>query len=73
MLSTGLVVSGTAFVTRDDLVEELQENQSAYIAIGVKHRLENRSSRPLHIIEVQSGMYLGEDDIVRFEDSYGRS
>jgi len=68
-----VVVSGTAFVTRDDLVEELQENQSVYIAIGVKHRLENRSSRPLHIIEVQSGIYLGEDDIVRFEDSYGRS
>lgn len=68
-----VVVSGTAVVTRDDKVEVVEENHSVYIAIGVKHRLENRSSRPLHIIEVQSGIYLGEDDIVRFEDSYGRS
>jgi mannose-1-phosphate guanylyltransferase/mannose-1-phosphate guanylyltransferase/mannose-6-phosphate isomerase len=68
-----VVVSGTAVVTRDDLTEVLEENHSVYIAIGVKHRLENKSSRPLHIIEVQSGLYLGEDDIVRFEDSYGRS
>lgn len=68
-----VIVSGTAVVTRDDQVEVLEENHSVYIAIGVKHRLENRSSRPLHIIEVQSGIYLGEDDIVRFEDSYGRS
>lgn len=68
-----VVVSGTAVVTRDDKVEVLEENHSVYIAIGVKHRLENRSSRPLHLIEVQSGIYLGEDDIVRFEDHYGRS
>lgn len=67
-----VVVSGTAVVTRDDKVEVLEENHSVYIAIGVKHRLENRSSRPLHLIEVQSGIYLGEDDIVRFDDHYGR-
>ncbi|MGB4812503.1 MAG: mannose-1-phosphate guanylyltransferase/mannose-6-phosphate isomerase [Methylophilaceae bacterium] len=68
-----VVVNGTAVVTRDDLVEVLEENHSVYIAIGVKHRLENRGSRPLHLIEVQSGAYLGEDDIERFEDSYGRA
>jgi mannose-1-phosphate guanylyltransferase/mannose-1-phosphate guanylyltransferase/mannose-6-phosphate isomerase len=68
-----VVVSGKAVVTRDDVVEELEENHSVYIAIGVKHRLENRSNQPLHLIEVQSGSYLGEDDIVRFEDSYGRT
>ncbi len=50
----------------------LQENQSTYIPIGEKHRIENPGEIPLHIIEVQSGSYLGEDDIVRFEDRYGR-
>jgi mannose-1-phosphate guanylyltransferase / mannose-6-phosphate isomerase len=50
----------------------LSENESTYIPIGVRHRIENPGRIPLHIIEVQSGTYLGEDDIVRFEDRYGR-
>jgi mannose-1-phosphate guanylyltransferase/mannose-6-phosphate isomerase len=50
----------------------LSENESTYIPLGAKHRIENPGDQPLHIIEVQSGSYLGEDDIVRFEDSYGR-
>ena len=68
-----IVVSGTARVTCDDKVFPLHENQSTYIPLGAKHRLENTGSEPLHLIEVQSGSYLGEDDIVRFEDTYGRS
>ena len=68
-----IVVSGTARVTCDDKVFPLNENQSTYIPLGAKHRLENTGSEPLHLIEVQSGSYLGEDDIVRFEDTYGRS
>lgn len=68
-----VVVSGTAVVTRDGDTEVLTENQSTYIPIGVKHRLENPGKLPLHLIEVQSGGYLGEDDIVRYEDNYGRS
>lgn len=68
-----IVVSGTAKVTCDDKVFLLHENQSTYIPLGAKHRLENSSAEPLHLIEVQSGSYLGEDDIVRFEDTYGRS
>jgi len=68
-----IVVSGTARVTCDDKVFPLNENQSTYIPLGSKHRLENTGSEPLHLIEVQSGSYLGEDDIVRFEDTYGRS
>ncbi len=68
-----VVVSGTALVTRDDSDEILTENQSTYIPIGVKHRLENPGKLPLHLIEVQSGGYLGEDDITRFEDNYGRA
>ena len=67
-----VVVRGTAKVTRGDEVVLLGENQSTYIPLGVKHRLENPGQIPLEIIEVQSGSYLGEDDIVRFEDSYGR-
>jgi mannose-1-phosphate guanylyltransferase / mannose-6-phosphate isomerase len=67
-----VVVSGTARITRGDEVFLLQENQSTYIGIGVRHRIENPGTVPLHIIEVQSGDYLGEDDIVRFEDQYGR-
>jgi mannose-1-phosphate guanylyltransferase/mannose-6-phosphate isomerase len=67
-----VVVSGTARITRGDEVFLLEENQSTYIPIGVKHRVENPGKLPLHIIEVQSGSYLGEDDIVRFEDQYGR-
>lgn len=68
-----VVVSGTALVTRDGSDEVLTENQSTYIPIGVKHRLENPGKLPLHLIEVQSGGYLGEDDITRFEDTYGRA
>jgi len=67
-----VVVSGTARITRGEEVFLLEENQSTYIPIGVKHRIENPGKIPLHIIEVQSGSYLGEDDIVRFEDQYGR-
>ena len=68
-----IVVSGTARVTRDNDVFELQANQSTYIPIGARHRLENPGSEVLELIEVQSGDYLGEDDIVRYEDVYGRS
>jgi mannose-1-phosphate guanylyltransferase/mannose-6-phosphate isomerase len=67
-----VVVSGTARITRGDETFLLEENQSTYIPIGVRHRIENPGRIPLHIIEVQSGGYLGEDDIVRFEDRYGR-
>lgn len=68
-----IVVQGTAVVTRDDEVTTLYENESTYIPMGVVHRLENPGKVPLHIIEVQSGGYLGEDDIVRLEDTYGRT
>jgi mannose-1-phosphate guanylyltransferase/mannose-6-phosphate isomerase len=67
-----IVVSGTAHITRGEEVFDLEENQSTYIPVGMRHRIENRGTVPLHIIEVQSGGYLGEDDIVRFEDQYGR-
>jgi mannose-1-phosphate guanylyltransferase/mannose-6-phosphate isomerase len=68
-----IVVSGSARVTCDDRVFILGENQSTYIPLGSRHRLENPGKMPLELIEVQSGSYLGEDDIVRFEDVYGRS
>ena len=68
-----VVVSGTARVTRGDEVQLLAENESAYIPIGATHRLENPGKVPLHLIEVQSGSYLGEDDIVRLEDIYQRA
>ena len=68
-----IVVSGTAEVTCDDRVFLLGENQSTYIPLGSVHRLRNPGKMPLEIIEVQSGSYLGEDDIVRLEDVYGRS
>jgi mannose-1-phosphate guanylyltransferase/mannose-6-phosphate isomerase len=68
-----IVVSGTAKVTRGEDTLLLSENQSTYIPLGVTHRLENPGMVPLELIEVQSGSYLGEDDIVRFEDAYGRS
>ncbi len=68
-----VVVSGTARVTCDDRVFLLTENQSTYIPVGARHRLENPGQIPLEIIEVQSGTYLGEDDILRFEDRYQRS
>ncbi len=68
-----IVVSGTAEVTNGDKVMLLTENQSTYIPLGQIHRLSNPGKVPLEIIEVQSGSYLGEDDIVRLEDTYGRS
>ena len=67
-----VVVSGTAQITRGEEVFLLEENQSTYIPVGVRHRIENPGRIPLNIIEVQSGGYLGEDDIVRLEDRYGR-
>ncbi len=68
-----IVVSGTARVTREDRVETIGENQSTYIPLGSVHRLENPGKIPLHLIEVQSGSYLGEDDIVRLDDAYRRT
>ena len=68
-----IVVKGTALVTKGDEETLLTENQSTYIPLGVKHRLENPGKTDLELIEVQSGSYLGEDDIVRFEDTYGRT
>ena len=68
-----IVVRGTAEVTNGDQVMLLSENQSTYIPLGTVHRLANPGKVPLEIIEVQSGSYLGEDDIVRFEDTYGRA
>lgn len=67
-----VVVKGTARITCGDEVSMLTENQSTYIPLGTRHRLENPGKIPLELIEVQSGSYLGEDDIVRFEDKYGR-
>jgi mannose-1-phosphate guanylyltransferase/mannose-6-phosphate isomerase len=67
-----VVVRGTARVTCGERVFNLHENESTYIRIGEKHRLENPGSIPLEIIEIQSGSYLGEDDIVRFDDVYDR-
>jgi mannose-1-phosphate guanylyltransferase/mannose-6-phosphate isomerase len=67
-----VVVSGRARVTRGEDTLMLDENQSTYIPVGTKHRLENPGTEPLMLIEVQSGSYLGEDDIERFEDRYGR-
>ena len=68
-----VVVSGTARVTRGEETFDLQPNQSTYMPLGVKHRLENLGIEPLRVIEIQSGDYLGEDDIVRFDDGYGRT
>jgi mannose-1-phosphate guanylyltransferase / mannose-6-phosphate isomerase len=67
-----VVVAGTARITRGEDVFLLGENESTYIPMGVRHRIENPGTIPLEIIEVQSGSYLGEDDIVRLEDNYGR-
>jgi mannose-1-phosphate guanylyltransferase/mannose-6-phosphate isomerase len=67
-----VVVSGTAKVTCGEKQFLVAENESTYIPVGTKHRLENPGKMPLHLIEVQSGGYLGEDDIVRFEDRYQR-
>ena len=68
-----MVVSGTALVTRDDEKLTVRENESVYLPLGCVHRLENPGRIPLMLIEVQSGSYLGEDDIVRIEDTYGRA
>ncbi|MGY6156371.1 sugar phosphate nucleotidyltransferase [Paraburkholderia graminis] len=68
-----VVVRGTALVTRGEEQFLLSENESTYIPLGIRHRLENPGKVPLEIIEIQSGTYLGEDDIVRFNDNYGRS
>ena len=68
-----IVVKGTAEVTCEDAITLLSENESTFIPVGKKHRLHNPGKFPLEIIEVQSGSYLGEDDIVRFEDNYHRS
>ena len=68
-----VVVAGTACVRIGEAESMITENQSVYIPIGAVHSLENPGKTPLEIIEVQSGSYLGEDDIVRFEDRYGRA
>jgi mannose-1-phosphate guanylyltransferase/mannose-6-phosphate isomerase len=68
-----IVVKGTAEITNGEKVLMLTENQSTYIPLGEVHRLTNPGKIPLEIIEIQSGDYLGEDDIVRFEDTYGRA
>lgn len=67
-----VVVSGNARVTIGEEQFTLLENESTYVPVGVRHRLENPEDVPLEIVEVQSGDYLGEDDIVRFEDRYDR-
>ena len=68
-----IVVRGTARVTVDDDVKIVHENESIYIPIGAVHRLENPGQDSLELIEVQTGSYLGEDDIIRIEDDYRRS
>jgi mannose-1-phosphate guanylyltransferase/mannose-6-phosphate isomerase len=68
-----IVVAGTARVTIDDNVQLLTENQSVYIPLGCRHRMENPGKVPMILIEVQTGIYLGEDDIIRYEDLYARS
>jgi mannose-1-phosphate guanylyltransferase len=68
-----VVITGTASVTRGEETSELRANQSTYIPVGVKHRLANPGSEPLQIVEVQCGSYVGEDDIERFSDIYGRT
>ena len=67
-----VVVEGTAKVLRENDEFILKANQSTYIPQKVQHRLENIGDKPLHVIEVQTGQYLGEDDIIRFEDIYKR-
>jgi len=67
-----IVVKGEAFVVCDDREFKLQQGESTFIPLGKKHRLENKTDELLEIIEVQTGHYLGEDDIVRFSDKYGR-
>ena len=67
------MVSGTARVVLGEETRLLSENQSIYIPLGTRHRLENPGRLPLELIEVQTGAYLGEDDIIRYEDIYARS
>ena len=68
-----IVVKGSAKVEIESNISILSENESTYIPVGAKHRLSNPGKIPLQIIEIQSGSYLGEDDIIRFEDNYGRT
>ena len=68
-----IVVQGTAKVTVNEDVRLVTENQSIYVPLGAVHRMENPGKVPMVLIEVQTGVYLGEDDIVRFADNYGRS
>ena len=68
-----IVVDGTATVTIDEDVRLLTEGQSIYVPLGAKHRMENAGKNPMVLIEVQIGTYLGEDDIIRFDDIYQRS
>jgi len=68
-----IVVEGTATVTNGEQIITLAENQSTYIPCGAKHRLENMAETNLVLIEIQCGTYLGEDDIIRYEDKYGRT
>jgi mannose-1-phosphate guanylyltransferase/mannose-6-phosphate isomerase len=68
-----VVVAGTAKVTVDEQILLLEPNQSVHIPLGARHRMENPGAVPMHLIEVQCGSYLGEDDIIRYEDVYGRS
>ena len=68
-----IVVTGTAKVTVDDEIKLITENESVYIPLGAKHRMENPGKMPMVLIEVQTGGYLGEDDIIRYEDIYARS
>ncbi|MBL6769735.1 MAG: phosphomannose isomerase type II C-terminal cupin domain [Alphaproteobacteria bacterium] len=67
-----VVVSGIAKITINDTIQRLEAGKSAYIPLGSKHRLENEGKEPMALIEVQLGDYLGEDDIKRYEDIYGR-
>ena len=67
-----MVVKGTATITREEEVFDLKVNESTFIPLGVRHRLENRTDSALELIEVQVGGYLGEDDIVRFDDDFKR-
>ena len=67
------MISGEALVTIDDKITELKINESIFIPVNSKHRLENKSDMKLNIIEIQTGSYFGEDDIERYEDDYNRS
>jgi mannose-1-phosphate guanylyltransferase len=67
-----VVVQGQAEVLNGDKTFILEENESTYIPVGTIHALKNPGTKPLHLIEVQTGSYFGEDDIIRFEDKYGR-